>query len=82
MDLIDQMKGINMIKFEIYFRRTRTIRIPIPATGTTCTAAMPEVFHPADLGELPEQLRRKLKVPQAEPYTIVRIEEDISIGNF
>ncbi|KAK6100677.1 hypothetical protein QQG55_1625 [Brugia pahangi] len=52
--------------------RTRTIQIPVPATHEVLAAVTPEEFHPADLGDLPEQLQRELQVPQAEPYTVVR----------
>ncbi|VIO95436.1 Uncharacterized protein BM_BM17606 [Brugia malayi] len=58
--------------------RTRTINIPVPATHTSVAAA-PEEFHPADLGDLPEQLRRELLVPQAEPYTVVEANEEKNI---
>uniref|UniRef100_A0AAF5Q627 C2H2-type domain-containing protein n=1 Tax=Wuchereria bancrofti TaxID=6293 RepID=A0AAF5Q627_WUCBA len=54
--------------------RTRTIRIPVPVTQETLAAARPEEFHPADLKDLPEQLRMELEVPQAEPYTIAQGE--------
>ncbi|EJW71740.1 zinc finger protein, partial [Wuchereria bancrofti] len=59
--------------------RTRTIRIPVLATHASLVAAAPEEFHPADLGDLPEQLRRELLVPQAEPYTVVQTNEDSNI---
>uniref|UniRef100_A0AAF5Q4C2 C2H2-type domain-containing protein n=1 Tax=Wuchereria bancrofti TaxID=6293 RepID=A0AAF5Q4C2_WUCBA len=59
--------------------RSRTIRIAVPATNTTLAAAIPEAFHPADLGELPEQLRKELKMPQVEPYTVVRAKGDVNI---
>uniref|UniRef100_A0AAF5Q3I1 Zinc finger protein n=2 Tax=Wuchereria bancrofti TaxID=6293 RepID=A0AAF5Q3I1_WUCBA len=52
--------------------RTRTIKIPVLATQEVLAAVTPEEFHPADLGDLPEQLRRELQEPQAEPYTVVR----------
>ncbi|VDM16554.1 unnamed protein product, partial [Wuchereria bancrofti] len=55
--------------------RSRTIRIAVPATNRTLAAAIPEAFRPADLGELPEQLRRELEMPQAEPYTVIRRAE-------
>ncbi|VIO95565.1 Uncharacterized protein BM_BM17612 [Brugia malayi] len=58
--------------------RTRTINIPVLATHTSVAAA-PEEFHPADLGDLPEQLRRELLVPQAEPYTVVQANEERNI---
>ncbi|EJW75062.1 zinc finger protein, partial [Wuchereria bancrofti] len=54
--------------------RTRTIEIPILATREVLAAATPAPFRPADLGDLPEQLRRELQVPQAEPYTVVQEE--------
>nr|CDQ05043.1 Bm9839 [Brugia malayi] len=59
--------------------RTRTIRIPVLATQEEMAAAVPEEFHPADLGDLPEQLRMELQVPQAEPYTVTQ-EEGNKIG--
>ncbi|VIP00339.1 Uncharacterized protein BM_BM17206 [Brugia malayi] len=54
--------------------RTRTIRIPVPAMQEAMAAAPPEKFEPADLKDLPEQLRRELIVPQAEPYTVAQEE--------
>ncbi|VDM12397.1 unnamed protein product [Wuchereria bancrofti] len=42
-------------------------------------AAIPEAFRPADLEELPEQLRRELEMPQAEPYMVVRVEGTVNI---
>uniref|UniRef100_A0AAF5RVY3 Zinc finger protein n=1 Tax=Wuchereria bancrofti TaxID=6293 RepID=A0AAF5RVY3_WUCBA len=54
--------------------RTRTIEIPILATQQVLAAATPEQFRPADLGDLPEQLRRELQVPQAMPYTVLQEE--------
>ncbi|VIP00196.1 Uncharacterized protein BM_BM17164 [Brugia malayi] len=54
--------------------RTRTIRIPVPAMQEAMAAAPPEKFEPADLKNLPEQLRRELIVPQAEPYTVAQGE--------
>ncbi|EJW74979.1 zinc finger protein, partial [Wuchereria bancrofti] len=59
--------------------RTRTINIPVLATRGSLAAATPEKFHPADLGDLPEQLRRELLVPQAEPYTVVQANEESNI---
>uniref|UniRef100_A0AAF5RXX5 C2H2-type domain-containing protein n=1 Tax=Wuchereria bancrofti TaxID=6293 RepID=A0AAF5RXX5_WUCBA len=59
--------------------RSRTIRIAVPATNRTLAAAIPEAFRPADLGELPEQLRRELEMPQAKPYTVVRAEGNVNI---
>uniref|UniRef100_A0A1I8EYA8 Zinc finger protein n=1 Tax=Wuchereria bancrofti TaxID=6293 RepID=A0A1I8EYA8_WUCBA len=59
--------------------RSRTIKVPVPATNTTLAAAIPEAFRPADLGDLPEQLRRELEMPQAEPYTVIRAEGIINI---
>uniref|UniRef100_A0AAF5PVC6 C2H2-type domain-containing protein n=1 Tax=Wuchereria bancrofti TaxID=6293 RepID=A0AAF5PVC6_WUCBA len=59
--------------------RTRTIKVPVPATNTTLAAAIPEAFRPADLEELPEQLRRELEMPQAEPYMVVRVEGTVNI---
>uniref|UniRef100_A8QGV5 Uncharacterized protein n=1 Tax=Brugia malayi TaxID=6279 RepID=A8QGV5_BRUMA len=59
--------------------RSRTIKVPVPATNTTLAAATPEAFRPADLGDLPEQLRRELEMPQAEQYTVLRAEGTISI---
>ncbi|VIO90111.1 Uncharacterized protein BM_BM17318 [Brugia malayi] len=50
--------------------RTRTIEIPVLATQQVLAAATPEQYRPADLGDLPEQLRRELQVPQAVPYTV------------
>ncbi|EJW78902.1 zinc finger protein [Wuchereria bancrofti] len=41
--------------------RTRTIKIPVLATQEVLAAVTPEEFHPADLGDLPEQLRRSCK---------------------
>ncbi|VBB35390.1 unnamed protein product, partial [Acanthocheilonema viteae] len=61
--------------------RSRTITIPVPATQGRLVAASPEDFRPADLGDLPEQLRNELQVPRAEPYTVVRGEESNDIGN-
>ncbi|KAL4001713.1 hypothetical protein ACH3XW_0405 [Acanthocheilonema viteae] len=54
--------------------RSRTITVPVPATESTLAVATPEDFHPADLGDLPEQFRRELQVPQTIPYTVVRAE--------
>uniref|UniRef100_A8NZP1 Uncharacterized protein n=2 Tax=Brugia malayi TaxID=6279 RepID=A8NZP1_BRUMA len=54
--------------------RTRTIRIPVPAMQEAMAAAPSEKFEPADLKDLPEQLRRELIVPQAEPYTVAQEE--------
>ncbi|VDN86538.1 unnamed protein product, partial [Brugia pahangi] len=48
----------------------RTIEIPVLATQQVLAAATPEQYRPADLGDLPEQLRRELQVPQAVPYTV------------
>ncbi|VIO94829.1 Uncharacterized protein BM_BM17549 [Brugia malayi] len=59
--------------------RSRTITIPVPVTHATVAVALPEVFHPADFGDLPDQFRRELEVPQAEPYTVVREEGNITI---
>ncbi|KAL3984681.1 hypothetical protein ACH3XW_35540 [Acanthocheilonema viteae] len=59
--------------------RSRTITIPVPATQGRLVAASPEDFRPADLGDLPEQLRNELQVPRAEPYTVVRGEESNDI---
>ncbi|KAK6107675.1 hypothetical protein QQG55_29140 [Brugia pahangi] len=59
--------------------RTRTIRIPVPATQEILAAAQPEEFHPADLEDLPEQLRMELEVPQVEPYTIAQGERNRNI---
>uniref|UniRef100_A0AAF5Q440 C2H2-type domain-containing protein n=1 Tax=Wuchereria bancrofti TaxID=6293 RepID=A0AAF5Q440_WUCBA len=59
--------------------RSRTIKVPVPATNATLAAAVPEAFRPADVGELPEQLRRELQMPQAEPYTVVRVEGSVNI---
>uniref|UniRef100_A0AAF5PZR4 C2H2-type domain-containing protein n=1 Tax=Wuchereria bancrofti TaxID=6293 RepID=A0AAF5PZR4_WUCBA len=59
--------------------RTRTIRIPVLATQEELAAATPEKFRPADLGDLPEQLRMELQVPQAEPYTLTQGEENKKI---
>ncbi|VDN86265.1 unnamed protein product [Brugia pahangi] len=59
--------------------RSRTIRIAVPATNTALAAAIPEAFRPADLGDLPVQLRRELETPQAEPYTVIRAEGSTSI---
>ncbi|EJW72066.1 zinc finger protein [Wuchereria bancrofti] len=56
--------------------RTRTIRIPVLATQEQLAAAIPEEFQPADLGDLPEQLRMELQVPQVEPYTVTQGEEN------
>uniref|UniRef100_A0A915Q831 C2H2-type domain-containing protein n=1 Tax=Setaria digitata TaxID=48799 RepID=A0A915Q831_9BILA len=42
-------------------------------------AAESEAFQPANVQELPEQLRKELQAPQAEPCTIVRENEHISI---
>ncbi|KAK6102335.1 hypothetical protein QQG55_8040 [Brugia pahangi] len=50
--------------------RTRTIKIPVLATQQVLAATPPEQYRPADLGDLPEQLRRELQVPQAVPYTV------------
>ncbi|VDN87967.1 unnamed protein product [Brugia pahangi] len=61
--------------------RTRTMQIPVPATHEVLAAVTPEEFHPADLGDLPEQLQRELQVPQAEPYTVVREQGNNNIGN-
>uniref|UniRef100_A0AAF5Q498 C2H2-type domain-containing protein n=1 Tax=Wuchereria bancrofti TaxID=6293 RepID=A0AAF5Q498_WUCBA len=55
--------------------RSRTIKVPVPATNTTLAAAIPEAFRPADLGDLPVQLRRELEMPQTEPYTVIRRAE-------
>ncbi|VDN88199.1 unnamed protein product [Brugia pahangi] len=60
--------------------RTRTIRIPVPAMQEAMAAAPPEKFEPADLKDLPEQLRRELIVPQAEPYTVAQGEGNKNIG--
>ncbi|EFO15115.2 hypothetical protein LOAG_13397 [Loa loa] len=46
--------------------RTRMIKISVPATHTTLDTVIPEAFHPEDLGDLPEQLRRELELPEAE----------------
>ncbi|VIO95754.1 Uncharacterized protein BM_BM17623 [Brugia malayi] len=54
--------------------RSRTIRIPVPATQEVLAAARPEEFQPADLKDLPEQLRMELEVPQVEPYMIAQGE--------
>uniref|UniRef100_A0A0R3RP17 C2H2-type domain-containing protein n=1 Tax=Elaeophora elaphi TaxID=1147741 RepID=A0A0R3RP17_9BILA len=51
---------------EIVLRRT--IRVPVPVIR----AVTPEASHPADLEDLLGQLRQKLVVPRAEPYTVVR----------
>uniref|UniRef100_A0AAF5PS71 C2H2-type domain-containing protein n=1 Tax=Wuchereria bancrofti TaxID=6293 RepID=A0AAF5PS71_WUCBA len=59
--------------------RTRTIEIPILTTQQVLAAATPEQFRPADLGDLPVQLRRELQVPQAVPYTVLQEEGIISI---
>uniref|UniRef100_A0AAF5RY46 Zinc finger protein n=2 Tax=Wuchereria bancrofti TaxID=6293 RepID=A0AAF5RY46_WUCBA len=60
--------------------RSRTIKISVPATSRTlAAAAIPETFRPADLGDLPEKLRKELKMPQAEPYTVTRGGGSISI---
>ncbi|EJW81225.1 zinc finger protein [Wuchereria bancrofti] len=54
--------------------RSRTITIPVLATQKTLAAATPEIFRPADLGNLPDRFRRELQVPQAEPYTVIEVE--------
>uniref|UniRef100_A0AAF5PWA8 C2H2-type domain-containing protein n=1 Tax=Wuchereria bancrofti TaxID=6293 RepID=A0AAF5PWA8_WUCBA len=59
--------------------RTRTIKIPVRATHGSLATAVPEEFRPADLGDLPEQLRRELLVPRAEPYTVVQANDDSNI---
>ncbi|VIO92740.1 Uncharacterized protein BM_BM17438 [Brugia malayi] len=59
--------------------RSRTIRITVPTTNATLATAIPEAFRPADLGELLEQLRRELEMPQVEPYTVVRAEGSVNI---
>ncbi|VDM13606.1 unnamed protein product, partial [Wuchereria bancrofti] len=59
--------------------RSRTITIPVPVTHATMAVAVPEVFHPADLGDLPDQFRKELEVPQVEPYTVARAEGNIAI---
>uniref|UniRef100_A0A1I7VF07 Uncharacterized protein n=2 Tax=Loa loa TaxID=7209 RepID=A0A1I7VF07_LOALO len=46
--------------------RTRMIKISVPATHTALDTVIPEAFHPEDLGDLPEQLRRELELPEAE----------------
>ncbi|EJW85719.1 zinc finger protein [Wuchereria bancrofti] len=61
--------------------RTRTIQILVSATHEVLAAATPKEFHPADLGDLPEQLRRELQVPQAEPHTVVQEQGNNNIGN-
>uniref|UniRef100_A0A1I7VJU9 Uncharacterized protein n=1 Tax=Loa loa TaxID=7209 RepID=A0A1I7VJU9_LOALO len=50
--------------------RPRTIRFLVPATHTALAAAIPEVFHPEDLGDLPEQFQGELEVAQAEPLLL------------
>ncbi|KAK6107060.1 hypothetical protein QQG55_26715 [Brugia pahangi] len=62
--------------------RTRTIRIPVLATQEEMAAAVPEEFHPADLGDLPEQLRMELQVPQAEPYMVTQEEGNKIVCGF
>ncbi|VBB34515.1 unnamed protein product, partial [Acanthocheilonema viteae] len=59
--------------------RSRTITIPVLAMQGTSAAAAPEEFCPADLGDLPEQFRKELQVPRAEPYTVARGEGNNSI---
>ncbi|EJW71713.1 zinc finger protein, partial [Wuchereria bancrofti] len=51
----------------------------VPVTHATMAVAVPEVFHPADLGDLPDQFRKELEVPQVEPYTVARAEGNIAI---
>uniref|UniRef100_A0A1I7V6E6 Uncharacterized protein n=1 Tax=Loa loa TaxID=7209 RepID=A0A1I7V6E6_LOALO len=52
--------------------RTRMIKISVPATHTTLDTVIPEAFHPEDLGDLPEQLRRELELPEAESVRYLR----------
>uniref|UniRef100_A0AAF5RXP6 Zinc finger protein n=1 Tax=Wuchereria bancrofti TaxID=6293 RepID=A0AAF5RXP6_WUCBA len=59
--------------------RSRTIEIPVLATQESLAAATPEAFQPQDLGDLPEQFRKKLQLPQVEPYTVVQTEGNNSI---
>lgn len=43
-------------------------------------ATTPEEFHPADLEDPPEQFRKELQTPHAQPYTVVREEGNSSIS--
>uniref|UniRef100_A0A915Q427 Uncharacterized protein n=1 Tax=Setaria digitata TaxID=48799 RepID=A0A915Q427_9BILA len=59
--------------------RWSTIKVLVLATQEMLIMTQPEGFHPANVAELLEQLRKKLQVPQAEPYTTVRREEYANI---
>uniref|UniRef100_A0AAF5PJL4 Uncharacterized protein n=1 Tax=Wuchereria bancrofti TaxID=6293 RepID=A0AAF5PJL4_WUCBA len=79
----DEKPEVQVAPMEISDRETRTrpVGILVSATHEVLAAATPKEFHPADLGDLPEQLRRELQVPQAEPHTVVQEQGNNNIGN-
>ncbi|VDN88808.1 unnamed protein product [Brugia pahangi] len=54
----------------LLFQENKDDRNPGPRHSAGVGCGSTGTIRPADLGDLPEQLRRELQVPQAVPYTV------------